>query len=136
MYPFNMHINSKDRQSGNNNSFSIDWSNANFTKNKSYLVSVRDFTFDNNIIMNKNISFGIQELTPIFNINVNIPNGTYNAGEIATLIQSQLIGGVNVYNVFFDNDAFEFKISCSTFTSGYRFINVSTNAASQLGLTN
>lgn len=132
---FNLHIDSSDRVSGNNNNFTIDWSNADFSKNKPYMVGVKNFSFNNNVIQNTNLSFTVQETTPLLNKIITIPNGTYNVNEIINIIQAQLTGMANTYLITFDSANFNLNIQASTYVSPYLLTAVSANAAYQLGIT-
>ena len=132
---FNLHIDSSDRISGNNNNFIIDWSNANFPKNHPYMVGVKNFSFNNNVIQNKSLSFNLRETTPLLNRIITIPDGTYNVNEIITIIQAQSTGMTNTYLFTFDSANFNINIQATTYITPYLFTSISTNAAYQLGLT-
>ena len=132
---FNLHISSKDRISGNNNDFIIDWSNTTFSKNKSYLVGVTNISFPNNIIQNKLLSFQVVETSPALTRNITITDGSYSINEIVQLIQNQLSGMTNTYLITFDSSKFVLNIQASNYVTSYRLQNPSDNAITQLGIT-
>jgi len=132
---FNLHIDSSDRISGTNNNFIIDISNSNFQKNKPYMVGVKNFSINNNIQQNINLTFSIIETTPALTRNIIIPDGTYNIYEIISIINTQITGMANTYNITFDSANFNLNIQASTYLSPYRLANPSSNSIYQLGLT-
>ena len=81
------------------------------------------------------MTFSIIETTHALTRNIIIPDGTYNIYEIISIINSQLTGMTNIYNITFDSANFNLNIQASTYASPYAFSAVSSNAAYQLGLT-